>query len=51
VREINDLILRSRAQHGVLRLAKDEGWTHGNDSLPSFETPASKSAVADFDTL
>src|SRR5258706_2320704 len=24
--EMNALILRSRAQHGVLRLSKDEGW-------------------------
>src|SRR6266481_5746739 len=28
-----------------------EGWIHGPDSLPSFETRASKSAVADFDTF
>ncbi len=36
--EDNNLILRSRAQHGVRRLSKDEGWMHGTDSQPSFET-------------
>jgi hypothetical protein len=42
VYEETDLILRSRAQHRVLRFSKDEGWMHGTDSLPSFETPASR---------
>jgi hypothetical protein len=40
--EETDLILRSRAQHGVLRFSKDEGWMYGKDSLPSFEMPASR---------
>jgi hypothetical protein len=41
-----DLILRGRAQHGVSK----DGRTH-RSLWPSFETPASKSAVADFDTI
>ena len=43
--EINDLILRSRAQHGVLRLSKDEGWMHGEDSRPSFVPREPQDAV------
>jgi len=35
-----NLILRSRAQHGVLRLSKDEGWPLAQPRpWPSFETP------------
>jgi hypothetical protein len=42
-----DLILRSRAKHGV---SKDGHW-HDLGLRPSFETRESKSAVADFDTI
>src|SRR5579871_312865 len=46
-----DLIPRSRAKHGVLRFSKTkDGRLARSRSRPSFETPASKSAVADFDT-
>jgi len=42
-----DLFLRSSAKHGV---SKDGRW-HDLRLWQSFETRASKSAVADFDTI
>jgi hypothetical protein len=46
VKHSSDLILRSRAQQGV---SKDSRTRCG--LWPSFETRASKSAVADFDII
>src|SRR5258706_16252006 len=43
--ETKALILRNRAQHGVLRLSKDEGWPRVLAGHPSFETAAQEGGL------